>query len=122
MLSAEFVANWQKPLKEGKFLPKATVSSPSLIGKNYQPEEGSIVKATTIGNDVKVGSDTRISHSVIMDGVEIAANCIIESCAIGTGTRIPEGSKMKDCILGNNIDNLPEEGEYKGEILSKDAF
>eukprot|EP01060_Flectonema_neradi_P016616 TRINITY_DN2323_c0_g1_i1.p1 TRINITY_DN2323_c0_g1~~TRINITY_DN2323_c0_g1_i1.p1 ORF type:complete len:476 (+),score=61.09 TRINITY_DN2323_c0_g1_i1:55-1482(+) len=122
LLAADFAANWQKPSKEGAFPAKATVSTPSLVGENYQPEEGAIVKATTIGNNVKVGAGSRVSHSVIMDGVIIASGCIIDSCIIGSGTRIPEGSKLKDCILGNNITNLPEESEHKNEILSNDDF
>eukprot|EP01059_Diplonema_ambulator_P033767 TRINITY_DN7208_c2_g1_i1.p1 TRINITY_DN7208_c2_g1~~TRINITY_DN7208_c2_g1_i1.p1 ORF type:complete len:490 (+),score=52.49 TRINITY_DN7208_c2_g1_i1:29-1471(+) len=120
-LSAELSENWAKPHKEGRFPPKVSVSSPSLIGKNYQPAEGVIVKATVVGNNVTVDAQTRISQSVIMHNVQIGSGCTIQNCVIGSGCVIPPRTTLKECVLGCNIDEL-KQSEYKGEHISKDDF
>ncbi|KAJ9457998.1 putative translation initiation factor eIF-2B subunit gamma [Diplonema papillatum] len=121
-LAAEYEENWTKPSREGIFPNRASVSSPSAVGVNYQPGESAIVKATVIGNNVTIGTNTRVSQCILLDGVTIAANCTLQGCIIGYDTRIPEKTILKECVVGNSVDSLKGHTEHKNEVISNEEL
>ncbi|MGZ8189210.1 MAG: bifunctional UDP-N-acetylglucosamine diphosphorylase/glucosamine-1-phosphate N-acetyltransferase GlmU [Methylosarcina sp.] len=65
----------------------------------------------SIGNNVKIGSNTQIVDTVIEDNVEILANSVIEKAVIGQGSRIgpfarlrPETVIARNAHIGNFVE------------------
>jgi bifunctional UDP-N-acetylglucosamine pyrophosphorylase / glucosamine-1-phosphate N-acetyltransferase len=57
-----------------------------------------------IGNNVKIGANTRIKNSVIGDNVEILDNCIIENSIVGADSRIGPFARLRpETILASEV-------------------
>jgi len=66
---------------------------------------------TVIGEGCRIGSGTRISDSVLSDGVEILDYCVIRKARIGRGTRVgpfahlrPETDLAEEVRIGNFVE------------------
>jgi bifunctional UDP-N-acetylglucosamine pyrophosphorylase/glucosamine-1-phosphate N-acetyltransferase len=64
-----------------------------------------------LGNHVRVGPNCVIRDTVVADGVEILANCVIEGAEIGSGARIgpfarlrPDAHLDADTHIGNFVE------------------
>ncbi|UCE77600.1 MAG: bifunctional UDP-N-acetylglucosamine diphosphorylase/glucosamine-1-phosphate N-acetyltransferase GlmU, partial [Gammaproteobacteria bacterium] len=64
-----------------------------------------------LGDRVRVGPNCVIRNATISDDVEILANCVIEECAIGSGSRIgpfarirPESELAEQVHIGNFVE------------------
>ncbi|MDD5276056.1 MAG: bifunctional UDP-N-acetylglucosamine diphosphorylase/glucosamine-1-phosphate N-acetyltransferase GlmU [Methylovulum sp.] len=58
----------------------------------------------SIGNHVKIGPNTSIKNSIIGDGVEILANCVIEDTVIGQNSRIGPYARLRpETVLANDV-------------------
>ncbi len=64
-----------------------------------------------LGERVRVGPNCVIRNAMISDDVEILANCVIEDCAIGSGSRIgpfarirPESELAEQVHIGNFVE------------------
>jgi mannose-1-phosphate guanylyltransferase len=53
---------------------------------------------------VKVGDGTRIERSVVMQGAEIGAGCVLTDCVVAAGVRIGDRSEVSDgAVLGECV-------------------
>lgn len=58
----------------------------------------------SIGNNVRIGANTRIADSIIEDNVEILGNCVIEHAVIGQGSRIGPFARLRpETVLANDV-------------------
>jgi len=58
----------------------------------------------TLGNRVRIGANTIIRDSHIMDGVTILPNCVIEESVIGEGSRVGPFARIRpDTALESNV-------------------
>eukprot|EP01063_Lacrimia_lanifica_P019754 TRINITY_DN27183_c0_g1_i1.p1 TRINITY_DN27183_c0_g1~~TRINITY_DN27183_c0_g1_i1.p1 ORF type:complete len:481 (+),score=162.55 TRINITY_DN27183_c0_g1_i1:55-1497(+) len=117
LLARELEENWQRPSKEGKFPEKVSVSTPSLIGVNYTPARGVVVKGSAIGNNVTIGADARVVQCIVMDGVTIEAGCNLQGCIVGAKALIPARCILKACNIGHGVDDIEEGSEMKNENI-----
>ncbi|MBR79887.1 MAG: hypothetical protein CMA88_03780 [Euryarchaeota archaeon] len=59
------------------------------------------VSKSSIGAGVSIGERAVVRGSAILEGAQIGANCTIESCLIGMGAIIPEGSILQGEIVNH---------------------
>jgi translation initiation factor eIF-2B subunit epsilon len=52
------------------------------------------VVASTLGARCSVGPDTVLRNAYVFDDVTIGPNCVLESCIIGAGVQVGEGSRI----------------------------
>jgi translation initiation factor eIF-2B subunit epsilon len=52
------------------------------------------VVASTLGARCSVGPDTVLRNAYVFDDVAIGPNCVLESCIIGAGVQVGEGSRI----------------------------
>ncbi|MFO7791758.1 MAG: NDP-sugar synthase [Candidatus Saliniplasma sp.] len=64
--------------------------------------DGEIENYSVMGIDCTIG-DSKISNSILFDGVEIDDGCIIENSIIGYDVIIEDDVKVKDSIISDNI-------------------
>jgi ADP-glucose pyrophosphorylase len=70
-----------------------------VMGKNCDIQ-GSVTRSC-LGNDVTVGSESRINSSVIFDDVSIGKHSRIEECIVGEGCRIGKNVHLVQSIVGD---------------------
>ena len=73
-----------------------------------------------LGNGCRLGQNTKIINSVLMDNVIIGDNCTIQNSILSSGVQLKEKASVKDCQLGPGY-TVAAGVEYKGEVLAKGA-
>jgi mannose-1-phosphate guanylyltransferase len=67
-----------------------------------------------LGEGVSVGEGTTIERSVVLNGAEIGAHCVLRDCIVAAGVRIGEGSEISaGAVLGEGVTVGP------GNVLSR---
>lgn len=56
-------------------------------------EEAQVI-ASTIGARCYIGAGTVLRNAYLFDDVTIGPNCVLESCIVGSGVRVDEGSRI----------------------------
>lgn len=82
------------------------------LGQDIEIDVNVILEGNnSIGNNVKIGSNTLIKNAIIGNNVEILANCVIEDATIGDDCRIgpfarlrPETKLSNDVHIGNFVE------------------
>ncbi|MEF8847843.1 MAG: NDP-sugar synthase [Candidatus Thermoplasmatota archaeon] len=72
--------------------------------KNYIGQKNEIkgqIKKCTMGNNIKIGENTKIKSSVIYNNAEIESNIKITNCVIGEKTKIGKNSTLKNSVIGD---------------------
>jgi bifunctional UDP-N-acetylglucosamine pyrophosphorylase / glucosamine-1-phosphate N-acetyltransferase len=58
----------------------------------------------TLGSNISIGANARVTNSTIGDNVEILDNCVIENAVIGAGSRIGPFARLRpETVLGANV-------------------
>lgn len=94
---------------------RVTISrSDTLIDSNSSVATQCVIKGSTIGSSVSVGTGTRITNCVIMDGATIGDKCVLTGTVVGKKAKIGNGSTLQTCEVqdGNAV---PARTEGKGE-------
>ncbi|KAI0306525.1 nucleotide-diphospho-sugar transferase [Multifurca ochricompacta] len=90
-------------LRGNKYIPKdnsvvlsrtCKIGNNTLLGPSTQVRDDAQVIASTIGARCSIGTGTVLRNAYIFDDVVIAANCVLESCLIGAGVWVGEGSRI----------------------------
>lgn len=87
----------------------ATVGADSLVGPNGNLGEKTSVKKSNIGANCTLGKRCRITGCVILDGVTIADDVVLENCLIGRDAKVHTKVRLTSCTV---------EGGY---VISKDS-
>lgn len=77
-----------------------SVGSDSLVGNDTTLGQRTTVKRTVVGNNCTIGNKCRITGCVILDGVNIQDDVMLENCLIGKQANI--GTKAK--LTGVNVE------------------
>lgn len=73
------------------------------IGSNSKIDEGSCIHKSTIGRNVIIGKNVRISNSYIWDNVKIDDDCVIENSIIANNCQISTNVRINKCVLGYDV-------------------
>lgn len=95
--------------------PRVTVSrSDTLIDSNSTIATQCVIKSSVIGASVSIGTGTRVTGCVIMDGVTIGEKCVLTNTVVGKKAKIGSKSTLQNCEVQDG--NVVAEGtEGKGE-------
>ena len=114
------VVGWVDPgywLDLGTPLAFARGSADIVMGKVHSPAmpgdvgesltlpgaqvEGTCSAGTTVGRGARVGADTRVAGSVVLDDVAIGRDCLIEDSIIGAGAVIGDGCVLHSAVIAD---------------------
>lgn len=72
----------------------------NLIGKNCTIN--GTIKQSSIGNNVTIGKNSKLTSTVVLDNAEISDNITIDYSVIGENSKICSYSKIKNSVIGDN--------------------
>ncbi|KAH9079462.1 nucleotide-diphospho-sugar transferase [Lactarius deliciosus] len=90
-------------LRGNKYIPKdnsvvlsrtCKIGNNTLIGPSSHVGDNAKVVASTLGARCSVGPDTVLRNAYVFDDVTIGPNCVLESCIVGAGVQVGEGSHI----------------------------
>lgn len=73
------------------------------------------IKQSSVGKDVKVGIETKINNSIVMDKAEIGCRVMIQNSILCEGVKIGASCSINDCVIGRDI-VIAQGSKMKGEI------
>jgi len=83
----------------GRVIPPAVVERGCIVGAGAHV--GSLV---VLGDGVSVGDHARIERSVVMQGAEVGAGCVLTDCIVAAGVRIGERTVVSGgAVLGEGV-------------------
>jgi mannose-1-phosphate guanylyltransferase len=84
---------------EGRIVP------PALVDRGCEIAAGAHVGSLVVlGEGVSVGEGTTIERSVVLNGAEIGAHCVLRDCIVAAGVRVGEGSEISGgAVLGEGV-------------------
>jgi mannose-1-phosphate guanylyltransferase len=84
---------------DGRIVPPALVDRGCTIAAGAHV--GSLV---VLGEGVSVGEGTTVERSVVLNGAEIGANCVLRDCIVAAGVRIGDRSEISGgAVLGEGV-------------------
>jgi len=95
--------------------PRVTISrSDTLIDSNTTIATQCVIKSSVIGAGVAIGTGTRITGCVIMDGVTVGDKCVLTNTVIGKKAKVGAKCALTNCEVQDG--NAVSDGtEGKGE-------
>jgi mannose-1-phosphate guanylyltransferase len=98
-LGPGYLAVGDRVQSEGRIVP------PALVERGCEIAAGAHVGSLVVlGEGVSVGEGTTIERSVVMNGAEIGANCVLRDCIVAAGVRVGEGSEISGgAVLGEGV-------------------
>jgi mannose-1-phosphate guanylyltransferase len=98
-LGPGYLAVGERVQAEGRIVPPALVERGCEIGAGAHV--GSLV---VLGEGVSVGEGTTIERSVVLNGAEIGAQCMLRDCIVAAGVRVGDGSEISGgAVLGEGV-------------------
>jgi mannose-1-phosphate guanylyltransferase len=83
----------------GRIVPPALVERGCVIAEGAHV--GSLV---VLGEGVRVGEGATIERSVVLNGAQIGARCVLRDCIVAAGARIGEGTVVSaGAVLGEGV-------------------
>jgi mannose-1-phosphate guanylyltransferase len=84
---------------DGRIVPPALVDRGCTIAAGAHV--GSLV---VLGEGVSVGAGSTVERSVVLNGAEIGADCVLRDCIVAAGVRIGDGSEISGgAVLGEGV-------------------
>ncbi|KIX07282.1 uncharacterized protein Z518_01935 [Rhinocladiella mackenziei CBS 650.93] len=95
--------------------PRVTISrSDTLIDSNSTIATQCVIKSSVIGASVAIGTSSRVTGCVIMDGVTIGDKCVLTNTVVGKKAKIGNKCSLVGCeVQDGNV--VAEATEGKGE-------
>ncbi|EHY60391.1 Translation initiation factor eIF-2B subunit gamma [Exophiala dermatitidis] len=95
--------------------PRVTISrSDTLIDSNSTIATQCVIKSSVLGASVAIGTGTRITGCVIMDGVTIGDKCVLTNTVVGKKAKVGNKCTLVNCEVQDG--NVVTDGtEGKGE-------
>jgi mannose-1-phosphate guanylyltransferase len=108
-LGDSYLAVGERVEAHGRIVPPALVDRGCTIAAGAHV--GSLV---VLGEGVSVGEGAIIERSVVLNGADIAAHCVLRDCIVAAGVRVGEGSEISGgAVLGEGVTVGP------GNVLSR---
>jgi mannose-1-phosphate guanylyltransferase len=78
---------------------------PALVDRGCEIAAGAHVGSLVVlGEGVRVGEGTKIERSVVLNGAEIGAHCVLRDCIVAAGVQIGEASTISGgAVLGEGV-------------------
>jgi mannose-1-phosphate guanylyltransferase len=98
-LGSGYLAVGDRVQADGRIVP------PALVERGCEIAAGAHVGSLVVlGEGVTVGEGTTIERSVVMNGTEIGADCVLRDCIVAAGVRVGEGSEISaGAVLGEGV-------------------
>jgi mannose-1-phosphate guanylyltransferase len=86
-------------------VPTGRVIPPAVVERGCQIATGAHVGSLVVlGAGVTVGAGARIERSVVLQGAEIAAGCVLTDCIVAAGARVGERTVVSGgAVLGEGV-------------------
>jgi mannose-1-phosphate guanylyltransferase len=98
-LGPGYLAVGERVQADGRIVPPALVDRGCAIAAGAHV--GSLV---VLGEGVSVGEGTTIERSVVLNGAEIGAQCVLRDCIVAAGVRVGKGSEISGgAVLGEGV-------------------
>jgi mannose-1-phosphate guanylyltransferase len=99
LLGPNYLSVGERVEAKGRIVPPALVDRGCTIGEGAHV--GSLV---VLGEGVSVGEGTAIERSVVLNGAEVGARCLLRDCIVAAGVRIGDGSTVSGgAVLGEGV-------------------
>ncbi|MFN8204927.1 MAG: NDP-sugar synthase [Solirubrobacteraceae bacterium] len=80
----------------GRVVPPAVVESRVSVGAGAQ-----IGPLVVLGDGVRIGADTTVERSVVLQGAEVGERCVLRDCIVAAGARVGAGTHVTGgAVLG----------------------
>jgi mannose-1-phosphate guanylyltransferase len=78
---------------------------PAVIGRGASIAEGAHVGSLAVlGEDVSIGADSVVERSVVLEGAQVGANCVLRDCIVGPGVRVGDRTQIiGGAMLGEGV-------------------
>ncbi|KAI9510867.1 nucleotide-diphospho-sugar transferase [Russula earlei] len=100
-------------LRGNRYVPKdnsvilsrtCKIGNNTLIGPSTRIHDEAQVIVSTIGARCSIGAGTALRNAYIFDDVTIGPSCVLESCIVGAGVQIGEGSRIdRGSLIGDGV-------------------
>lgn len=119
-LEPSMLSHVQKIAADGSLIaPHTTIHAPStLVGPETSIATHCNIRTSCIGASCNVGAGSRISGSVLMDGVQVDAQAQVQGCIIGRRAFIGKGSSLNGCEVQEGFRIEPGTVGKPGEKFS----
>ena len=78
--------------------PQVTITrSDTLIDSNTTIASKCVIKSSVIGSNVTIGTGTRLTNCLIMDGATIGDRCVLTGTVVGKKANIGKGCALTSC-------------------------
>jgi len=74
------------------------------------------LEESCIGDNVYIGSNSRLFSTIVYDNVKIGDNVVLNRCVVGENCRIKDFSNLKDSVIGDN-ETLEEKTKLDNKIV-----
>ncbi len=76
------------------------VIPPAVVERGAEVAEGAHVGSLVVlGDGVRVGARTAVERSVVLQGAQIGADCVLRDCIVGPGVRVGDKVKIQNYAL-----------------------
>jgi mannose-1-phosphate guanylyltransferase len=108
-LGPGYLAVGDRVQAEGRIIP------PALVERGCEIAAGAHVGSLVVlGEGVSVGEGATIERSVVLNGAQIGARCVLRDCIVAAGVRVGEGTEISaGAVLGEGVTVGP------GNVLSR---
>jgi mannose-1-phosphate guanylyltransferase len=98
-LGPGYLAVGDRVQSEGRIVP------PALVERGCEIAAGAHVGSLVVlGEGVSVGEGTTVERSVVLNGAEIGANCVLRDCIVAAGVRIGDRCEISGgAVLGEGV-------------------
>jgi len=80
----------------GRVVPPAVVEARASVAASAQ-----VGPLVVLGSGVRVGAGSTVERSVVMQGAEVGARCVLRDCIVAAGARIGDGTQVTGgAVLG----------------------
>jgi mannose-1-phosphate guanylyltransferase len=99
VLGPGYLAVGERVQAAGRIVP------PALVDRGCEIAAGAHVGSLVVlGEGVQVGVGTTIERSVVLNGAEIGAHCVLRDCIVAAGVRIGDASTVSGgAVLGEGV-------------------
>jgi mannose-1-phosphate guanylyltransferase len=99
VLGAGYLAVGERVEAKGRIVP------PALVDRGCTIADGAHVGSLVVlGEGVSVGEGTTIERSVVLNGAQVGARCVLRDCIVAAGVRIGDGTTVSGgAVLGEGV-------------------
>lgn len=96
----------------------ATVGPDSQVGADSNLGEKTSIKKSNIGANCTIGKRCRVTGCVILDGVTIADDVVLENCLVGREAHIHAKARLTSCTVEGGY-TIVKDSQAKNEVFEQ---